>query len=134
MCRDAVCGDSLVHTGVEDCDDGNTDDTDACLTTCTAASCGDGFVQTGVEDCDDGNAMGGDGCNDACAHEYDAGPMGADAGTDAGPMGADGGTVMSPPTDGGCGCRVQGRDRAPLGMALLFLAGAMVLRRRRRRK
>jgi hypothetical protein len=36
----------------EECDDGNADNTDGCLTSCVAASCGDGFVWTGTEDCD----------------------------------------------------------------------------------
>ena len=48
-----VCGDGAVDPG-EECDDGNADNTDACLDTCKAASCGDGFLQTGVEDCDEG--------------------------------------------------------------------------------
>jgi len=45
----------------EDCDDGNYDNTDACVfgydggkgyNYCQDASCGDGYVQVGVEDCD----------------------------------------------------------------------------------
>jgi cysteine-rich repeat protein len=51
---------------VEACDDGNADDTDACLGTCVAAVCGDGFVQAGVEACDDGNADDTDACLNTC--------------------------------------------------------------------
>jgi cysteine-rich repeat protein len=59
------CGDSTVQGG-EDCDDGNFDDTDSCVTGCVDASCGDGFLQTAVEDCDDGNTNNGDGCRNDC--------------------------------------------------------------------
>jgi cysteine-rich repeat protein len=47
------CGDGTVQPG-EDCDDANTDNTDACPDTCQAARCGDGFEQANVEQCDDG--------------------------------------------------------------------------------
>ncbi|MBP6570338.1 MAG: DUF4215 domain-containing protein, partial [Gemmatimonadales bacterium] len=43
-------------------DNGNDDDTDACLSSCELASCGDGFVQTEVEECDDANIIETDGC------------------------------------------------------------------------
>ena len=61
----AVCGDGVVQAG-EVCDDGNQDDSDACLVTCSPAKCGDGEVQAGVEACDDGNADDLDACSDAC--------------------------------------------------------------------
>lgn len=51
----------MVQAG-EDCDDGDADDTDACLATCVAASCGDGVTQVDVEECDDGNGVDGDLC------------------------------------------------------------------------
>ncbi len=54
---------------MEACDDGNTDDTDACTSACTVATCGDGFVQAGVEACDDGNTADGDGCSASCQAE-----------------------------------------------------------------
>ena len=38
-----VCGDGLVQ-GDEACDDGNWDETDACLSTCQTARCGDGVI------------------------------------------------------------------------------------------
>ena len=62
---DAVCGDGVVQPG-EACDDGNQDNTDACLSTCVAASCGDGFVGPG-EACDDGNTNDDDACSNSCA-------------------------------------------------------------------
>jgi cysteine-rich repeat protein len=60
----AVCGNSMVEPG-EQCDDGNTVNTDACVA-CRTAKCGDGFTQTGVEACDDGNTVPGDGCENNC--------------------------------------------------------------------
>ena len=45
-------------------DDGDDDNTDACLSTCVVASCGDGFVQAGVEECDP--AAAGPACKDDC--------------------------------------------------------------------
>jgi hypothetical protein len=52
----------------EDCDDGNSDTTDACPDgpegTCLVARCGDGFVWAGHEACDDGNGQNGDLCPD----------------------------------------------------------------------
>ena len=38
----ASCGDGVVQVGVEQCDDGNNGDDDACLISCKAAKCGDG--------------------------------------------------------------------------------------------
>src|SRR5690554_6209362 len=49
---DPVCGDGMVE-GDEECDDGNTDDSDACTNECLAATCGDGIIQGG-EECDAG--------------------------------------------------------------------------------
>ncbi len=61
----ASCGDELVQPG-EECDDGNVDNTDACLSTCKTASCGDMTVQAGVEECDDGNVVDTDACTATC--------------------------------------------------------------------
>jgi cysteine-rich repeat protein len=47
-----------VWAGEEQCDDGDADNTDACLSTCNLATCGDGFVRNDLvapEVCDDGN-------------------------------------------------------------------------------
>ena len=62
---DGVCGDGVVDAG-EECDDGNEDNTDACINNCTMATCGDGIVQAGVEACDDGNEVNDDMCNNGC--------------------------------------------------------------------
>jgi CSLREA domain-containing protein len=62
---EAGCGDGVEHVG-EECDDGNSDNTDACLDTCLDASCGDGFIQAGVEECDDANADNTDDCPENC--------------------------------------------------------------------
>lgn len=72
VCTIAACGDGHVQTGVEECNDGNELDDDACLNeTCTTAVCGDGATYEGVEECDDGKNGGGDGCDDECVAEPD---------------------------------------------------------------
>ncbi len=50
----ALCGDGVLVDGAEECDDGNDDDTDACVG-CKLATCGDDVTHSGVEECDDGN-------------------------------------------------------------------------------
>src|SRR5690606_38547542 len=65
-CAAASCGDGQVWLGVEQCDDGNDDNTDACLDTCAAASCGDGHVWANHEACDDANRIDDDGCHNDC--------------------------------------------------------------------
>ena len=68
MGRVARCGDGVLDSG-EQCDDGNDDDTDACLTSCVVATCGDGVVHAEVEECDDGNANSdttADACRTSC--------------------------------------------------------------------
>jgi cysteine-rich repeat protein len=65
----AVCGNGVVEAG-EQCDDGNTINTDACTNVCRSATCGDGFVYlAGGETCDDGNTANGDGCSATCKIE-----------------------------------------------------------------
>ena len=61
-----ACGNGVVEDG-ELCDDGNTDDTDACSAFCVPASCGDGVVQPALEECDEG-ALNGPStpCNAEC--------------------------------------------------------------------
>ena len=51
---------------MEQCDDMNADDTDACLGNCLVAVCGDSAIYAGVETCDDGNVDDGDGCSSTC--------------------------------------------------------------------
>jgi cysteine-rich repeat protein len=57
----SACGNGRVE-GHEECDDGNADDGDACLSSCRWASCGDGVVRRSVEECDGEDA----GCSPAC--------------------------------------------------------------------
>jgi cysteine-rich repeat protein len=76
-CKIEFCGDGIVNrdstTGLDECDDGDTDhgdensDTvpDACRTDCSAAHCGDGVTDSG-EECDDGNQINTDDCTNAC--------------------------------------------------------------------
>lgn len=75
----AVCGDGVVDAG-EECDDGNNNVTDACLSgpmgTCLFASCGDGYLQAGVESCDDGNGDNTDGCPDGVGGTCEAASCG----------------------------------------------------------
>jgi cysteine-rich repeat protein len=65
LCHSITCGDGHVDQG-EECDDGNTVNTDACTNACKKATCGDGIVETGVEQCDDGNTVNTDGCTNTC--------------------------------------------------------------------
>ena len=52
-CTLASCGDTVTNVlAGEECDDGNSDNDDACLGSCVDASCGDGFVYAGTETCD----------------------------------------------------------------------------------
>ncbi len=62
-----TCGDAIADPDLgEECDDGNLDDTDDCLSNCKRARCGDKFVEAGVEECDDGNADDTDACPTSC--------------------------------------------------------------------
>ncbi len=64
-----VCGDGEVQ-GDEECDDGNDNDLDACLSSCELAGCGDGILHDNFgEECDDGNDVEDDGCNSQCARD-----------------------------------------------------------------
>jgi len=59
------CGDGVAQSFLgESCDDGNTDNNDACNNACTSTSCGDGVVNPG-EECDNG-AANSDTEADAC--------------------------------------------------------------------
>jgi cysteine-rich repeat protein len=65
-CKNAVCGDGLIHANVEQCDDGaNNGNNKACKADCTQNVCGDGFVGPG-EACDDGNQSNDDACTNVC--------------------------------------------------------------------
>lgn len=74
-CTKVVCGDGFRNKLAEKCDDGNSDNTDACVEfegSCKVATCNDGFVQEGVETCDDGNPYAEDGCTPDCEISSDA--------------------------------------------------------------
>jgi cysteine-rich repeat protein len=58
------CGDGIVQEG-EACDDGNEDESDACVR-CELARCGDGLLRDDEEQCDDGNAENDDDCVEGC--------------------------------------------------------------------
>ncbi len=60
------CGDGIVQEDEEECDDGNDDDTDECISSCKIAVCGDGRVFVGTEECDDGNDDDTDACSSKC--------------------------------------------------------------------
>jgi cysteine-rich repeat protein len=61
------CGDAIADPDLgEECDDGNFEDTDDCLSSCTLPKCGDSVVHAGFEDCDDGNSDDTDACTSAC--------------------------------------------------------------------
>ncbi|MBI2449113.1 fibronectin type III domain-containing protein [Candidatus Pacearchaeota archaeon] len=50
------CGNSITETG-EQCDDGNSNNNDACKNDCTLNVCNDGYVYTGVEACEIGQTQ-----------------------------------------------------------------------------
>ncbi len=59
------CGDAVLDAD-EACDDGNSDDADACRNACELARCGDGVVARGLEACD-GAPVGGVACTAQCS-------------------------------------------------------------------
>jgi hypothetical protein len=65
-CALASCGDDYLYEGIEECDDANDDDTDACTSACTDAVCGDGFVHANIEECDLGNNTDDSACLSTC--------------------------------------------------------------------
>ena len=60
-CAPSTCGDGKVQAP-EECDDGNTVNTDACTNACKNAKCGDGATWAGHEECDDANTVNTDAC------------------------------------------------------------------------
>jgi cysteine-rich repeat protein len=66
--RRGRCGDGVVESLFEQCDDANSDDGDGCSATCQReGTCGDGILQRSVEDCDQRpNGDNSDGCTDRC--------------------------------------------------------------------
>ncbi len=66
-CSQSICGDSVIDSSVEECDNGdlNADAADMCRTDCTSPTCGDGIIDT-TEICDDGNTIDNDACRANC--------------------------------------------------------------------
>jgi len=64
-----ICGDGIKEH-LEECDDGNAVNTDACKIDCTLNICGDNVINIGVEECDDGNLVSEDGCSSSCISEF----------------------------------------------------------------
>jgi len=54
------CGNGTLEPG-EECDDGNVDGSDGCLSDCRVAFCGDEVIRSGIESCD-GSNLGGATC------------------------------------------------------------------------
>jgi cysteine-rich repeat protein len=70
--REASCGNAKVEVG-EACDDGNSNNADACTNACEAAACGDAVTRLDLspnhddfEQCDDGNSVDADTCRTNC--------------------------------------------------------------------
>lgn len=63
------CGNGTPDDG-EECDDGNSDDADYCLSNCRRHRCGDGYHYPEFEPCDDGNEDNTDDCTSSCRRPY----------------------------------------------------------------
>jgi len=57
----------------EECDDGDTDDSNACMSNCRLPVCGDQII-SGSEECDDGNDVDDDECTNSCTQGDDPTP------------------------------------------------------------
>jgi cysteine-rich repeat protein len=109
-CVLSTCGANAGTQPGEQCDDGNTDNTDGCTTSCRNAQCGDGIVQVG-EECDDANGVETDECTNECKWNvcgdgvrFTEGTPNANTGAlqlcDAGPLGGAGGIFTRGRDDG----------------------------------
>lgn len=65
MPKSILCGNGVLDPG-EECDDGNENDLDFCLSICKINRCGDGKVQSDREECDDQNDNPEDKCLNSC--------------------------------------------------------------------
>lgn len=64
--RATYCGDGILQSSLEACDDGNFENGDDCTVACTAPSgCGNGAIDPG-EECDDANGDNKDACLTTC--------------------------------------------------------------------
>lgn len=52
------CGNGLKDSEIEECDDGNSNNSDSCANNCKIAFCGDGYVRINYEQCDLGELNG----------------------------------------------------------------------------
>ena len=149
----STCGDGMVEPP-EQCDDQNSDNSDACINTCQSARCGDGFVQTGVEECDEANNNGLGSCSKTCTIVSGQGGSSA-GGSSAGGAGTGGSSIGGSGIGGsgasgtggaskggaevdeasGCGCRVAGdRQRSDRRISWLLALGVVSLSLRRRQR
>jgi cysteine-rich repeat protein len=103
----SICGNGVSEPG-EQCDDGDADNTDACLDTCQNATCGDGFLWAGVEECDDGNTTDGDGCSATCRTEAE--PVCGNGDVEAGEACDDGNTTSGDGCSATCQFEVSGDE------------------------
>ncbi len=75
-CQLNTCGNGMLDP-LEECDDGNADNSDSCLDNCLWNRCGDGSVYlqktdaenpNATEECDDGNLLNNDDCLKTCVN------------------------------------------------------------------
>jgi cysteine-rich repeat protein len=125
------CGNGVLDAG-EECDDGNLDDDDDCLSTCRLATCGDGFLNRLREECD-GTNFGGESCASlglgggslACTASctLDTSGCGGQPVPTATPAATatptpDGGEPTATPTPDGGGATCQAGDRLTVTLSL----------------
>ena len=69
---DGYCGDGILQSQYEECDDHNLINGDGCSSTCDKEAlpvCGDGVINQANETCDDHNLINNDGCSSICKTE-----------------------------------------------------------------
>jgi cysteine-rich repeat protein len=116
------CGDGILLTPDEECDDGNAAARDGCDPGCRleAEFCGDGATQAPEEECDDGNTAGGDGCASDCTIEEEAPPPPPPAGPTCGDGTIDDGEECDDGnTEDGDGCDSDCQDEGGGGCSLV---------------
>ncbi len=76
-CHDSLCGNNVLNSPTEKCDDGNNVSGDGCTANCLIERCGDGIVNYDAglgktDECDDGNANGNspNACRSNCELPY----------------------------------------------------------------
>ncbi len=77
----APCGNGIVNSPPEECDDGNPFNGDGCDNNCTFSICGNGQLAPG-EQCDDGNSIPFDGCENDCTRTGVCGNFSLEPGED----------------------------------------------------